>query len=363
MKICLAISTMSSGGAERNISMLANHFSKNNDVFILTLQGNKKSFYNIDNKVKIIELDLIKNTKNFFLKLINLIKRIYIIALQLNKHKPDVLISFLETTNITLIISSLFISSVKVRIVSDRNNPNKSERPTIITILKFLFYRFSDHIVLQTRKIKKNYKFVKKNKIKIIPNTISEKIKLKKNYKINKKLKIISVGRLEQQKGYDVLLKSLKLLKDNNCDFICNIFGKGAERKKINQSIIKLGLRNQVFLKGVDKKILNYYKNYNLYILSSKYEGYPNSLLEALASGLTSISSDCDYGPSEIINNNVNGLLFKNENHLDLYKKINYLLQNKSKFNKFGTVSKKKFQTTLFNNDKLIKWEKIIKKK
>ena len=186
MKICLAISTMSSGGAERNISMLANHFSKNNDVFILTLQGNKKSFYNIDNKVKIIELDLIKNTKNFFLKLINLIKRIYIIALQLNKHKPDVLISFLETTNITLIISSLFISSVKVRIVSDRNNPNKSERPTIITILKFLFYRFSDHIVLQTRKIKKNYKFVKKNKIKIIPNTISEKIKLKKIIKLIK---------------------------------------------------------------------------------------------------------------------------------------------------------------------------------
>ena len=363
MKICLAISTMSSGGAERNTSMLANHFSKDNDVFILTLQSNNKSFYKIDKKVKIIDLDLIKNTKNFFSKLINLIKRIYIITLQLKKQKPDILISFLETTNITLIISSLFISSIKVRIVSDRNNPKKSERPIIITILKFLFYRFSDYVVLQTQKIKENYKFVKKNKIKIIQNTISDNIKLKKNYKINKKLKIISVGRLEPQKGYDVLLKSLKVLKENNYEFLCNIFGAGSERKKIYKSITKLGLKNYVFLKGVNNKILNYYKNYNLYILSSKFEGYPNSLLEALASGLTSISSDCDYGPSEIITNNVNGLLFKNGNHLDLYKKINFLLKNKSKFNKFGKNSKKKFQNILFNNDKLIKWEKLIKKK
>ena len=99
--------------------------------------------------------------------------------------------------------------------MSDRNNPKKSERPIIITILKFLFYRFSDYVVLQTQKIKeKIYKFVKKNKIKIIQNTISDNIKLKKNYKINKKLKIISVGRLEPQKGYDVLLKSLKVLKE-----------------------------------------------------------------------------------------------------------------------------------------------------
>ena len=363
MKICLAISTMSSGGAERNALMLANHFSKNNDVFILTLQSNKKSFYKISKKVKIIDLDLIKNTKNFFSKFINLIKRIYIISLHLKKQKPDVLVSFLETTNITLIISSLFISSIKVRVVSDRNNPKKSERPIIIKILKFLFYRFSDHVVLQTQKIKENYKFIKKNKIKIIPNTISEKIKLKKNYNINKKLKIISVGRLEQQKGYDVLLKSLKILKEKKYNFVCNIFGKGSEKKKINQSIIKLGLKNHVILKGVDRKILNYYKSYNLYILSSKFEGYPNSLLEALASGLTSISSDCDYGPSEIISNNVNGLLFKNGNHLDLYKKINFLLKNKSKFKNFGKYSKNKFQTKLFNNDKLIKWEKIIKKK
>ncbi len=363
MKICLAISTMSSGGAERNTSILANYFSKDNEVFILTLQKNNKAFYKIDKNIKIISLDLLKNTKNFFLKFLNVIKRIYIIRLKLKKQKPDVLISFLETTNITLIISSFFLSSIKLKIVSDRNDPRYSERPIIISILKFLFYRFSDFVVLQTKKIKENYSFLENKKIKIIQNIISDKIKIKKNYKIKKKLKIISVGRLEPQKGYDILLKSLNILKKKKQNFSCDIFGTGSEKKKIKKNIIKFGLKNNVFLRGVNSDLLNHYKKYDLYILSSKFEGYPNSLLEALASGLTSISSDCDYGPSEIITNNLNGLLFKNRNHLDLYKKINFLLKNKSKFSEFGKNSKKKFRTTLFNKDKIIKWEKLLKQK
>jgi GalNAc-alpha-(1->4)-GalNAc-alpha-(1->3)-diNAcBac-PP-undecaprenol alpha-1,4-N-acetyl-D-galactosaminyltransferase len=95
--------------------------------------------------------------------------------------------------------------------------------------------------------------------------------------------------------------------------------------------------------------------------LSSKFEGFPNSLLEALSSGLACISSDCDYGPKEIIKNRKNGILFKNNNYLDLYKKLKYLISNKKVICLYGNQAKVDFRCEKYNEDKLIKWKNIIK--
>ncbi len=352
---------MSSGGAERNASILANYFSNNNKVSILTLQKYKKSFYKIDKKIKIHNLNLIKNNNNLVSKFINFIKRLYFINLQLRRDKPEILISFLETTNITVLIASFFVGSIKKRIISDRNDPRRSDRPFLIFLLKFIFYRFADHIVLQTKKIRENYNYLKKKRIEIIPNTISKNLYFKKKYNFSKNFKLISVGRLEYQKGYDILIKSLKELKKTRSDFICHIFGVGSEKHRIIKNIRKFDLQNNIFLKGVKKDILKYYKNYDLFVLSSRFEGFPNSLLEALASGLVSISSDCDYGPKEIVSNNFDGLLFKNENHLDLCRKIRYLYFNKKKLNQFSKRSQQKFDIKKYNSSKIKKWTKLVK--
>lgn len=361
MKIFFIISTLSSGGAERNASIIANYFSHNHEVIILTFQNKSENFYKINKNIKILNLHLLQNSQNFLLKFINFIKRLYVINSELRKGKPDVVISFLETTNITTLISSFWVSSVKKRVISDRNDPRRSERPILLSFLKFIFYRFADYLVLQTNKIKHNYTFLEKKKIVVIPNTISEKIFYKDNYKLQKFIKIISVGRLEYQKGYDVLLNTLNLLNSKKIKFICDIYGAGSEKKKINEKIKDLKLYKKVNIKGVRKDILKIYKKYDFFILSSRFEGYPNSLLEAMSSGLVSISSNCDYGPKEIISNYKNGLLFKNEDFKDLLKKIDYLLKNKNKFKLMGKNAKKNFNPKKFNSAKLNKWKKIIK--
>lgn len=361
MKICIVISTLLSGGAERNACMLAEYLVKNNDVKILTFQKSKKSFYNISKKITIRGLDLLQETNFFFFKILNLFKRIYVIRKNLIKEKPDIIISFLETTNITVLASSLFLNGIKLRIISDRNNPRYTENKLLIFLLKIIFYRLADFLVLQTTKIRENYKFVNRNKIRIIPNIISRIKNIKKKVILKKKLKILSVGRLEAQKGYDILFKALSLLKNDKVSFICNVYGAGSEKNKLLSEIKKKKLSTNVKLKGVNKNIINIYKNYDLYILSSKFEGFPNSLIEALSAGLACISSNCRYGPSEIIKIKKNGLLFENNNYLDLHQKIKYLLKNKNYFVIFNRNARKDYNYEKFNKDKFLKWKKIIK--
>ena len=147
MKIFFIISTLSSGGAERNASIIANYFSRNHEVIILTFQNKSGNFYKINKNIKILNLQLFQNFQNFFLKFFKFIKRFFVINSELRKGKPDVVISFLETTNITTLISSFWVSSLKKRIISDRNDPRRSERPILLSFLKFIFYRFADCLV------------------------------------------------------------------------------------------------------------------------------------------------------------------------------------------------------------------------
>ena len=102
---------------------------------------------------------------------------------------------------------------------------------------------------------------------------------------------------------------------------------------------------------------------YDLYNLSSRFEGYPNTLLEAIIAGMPIISSDCNYGPKILIKNKKNGLLFKNENYNDQISKINFLINNKSYFKYLGINAKKSISLEKTNNENENKWIKLIKEK
>ena len=356
----MVISTLLSGGAERNACILANHLAKNNDVHLITFQASKNCFYYLSSNIKVHNLNLLKLNKNIFTKIFNFLKRLKSIRYNLSKEKPEVLISFLETTNITVIIASLFLKSIKVKIISDRNNPKKSEKPLLNLILKVIFYRFCKYLVLQTKGIVKLYPFLDKSKIKIIQNTISENIKFKKKKKLNKKLKFISVGRLEKQKGYDVLIKALHLLRKKNINFECDIYGVGSQQKIIKKMIDQYTLNDHIFLKGVSNNILQLYHKYDLYILSSRFEGFPNSLLEALTARVVSVSSNCSFGPTEIISDNITGIIFKNNVPKDLCEKIYKIISNEKKYFFISNNLEKRFNLKKYNNEKFKKWKKLI---
>ena len=172
------------------------------------------------------------------------------------------------------------------------------------------------------------------------------------------------VGRLEPQKDYYTLLKGLSICSQKNIKFNCDIYGAGSEKLKILNLINNFKLKNKVILKGITNKMIKLYHKYDLYILTSKFEGYPNTLLEAVSTGVPSISSDCEYGPNEIIKNKVNGLLFESSNPEDLSKKIVYLNNSNMNFyKKLKKYNKKHFHPKKINFNILLLWDNMLKKK
>ena len=359
MRILLCISTLKSGGAEKNISILANLLIKKNyDVTIMTFDKKKsKSFFYLDKKIKIINLNLIKKSNNIFSSLQNFITRVRLIRNLVYKGKFQYFISYINTMNITMLISTIFLDIKKI--ISDRNNPYHSRNTVLVKILKILFYKNADQLIIQTKASKKYYWFLKKKNISVINNFFDKHFHIKKQYKLGKKIKIIVVSKIEKQKGIKLILNSLKMIKDKY-DLQCDIYGKGSLYLDIKNKIVQNKLSNSICLKKT-QNLKKVYKKYDLYILSSYYEGYPNSLVEAMIVGLPVISSSCDYGPKEIISNKVNGILFKVGSQLDLIKKIELLINNYTLATKLGKKAKYFYNPNTINNQNFKKWLKIIK--
>ncbi len=346
-------SSMSSGGAERVISILSKKFIKNNyDVIIFTTFTGQGSldFYKLDPKVKRISL------KNYCKKSVNFIdffKKFFIFKKVVEDNKPDFIISFTSYINILSLIS---LNGLKIPIiVSERVNPYKHKINFFLKILRPFIYKFAKKVICQTtdltRKIKKNWYL--KNVV-TIENPLFEKIP-KINQWCRRKNIVLSVGRLENQKGHDMLIQAWSMLKNKN-DWKLLIIGKGTQKKKLISMIKSLDLTKEVQIKSPVKNIWKEYNKSKIFILSSRYEGYPNVLIEAMAMGNAVISTDCKTGPREIIKKN--GILTEVKTK-SIYKGLQLLMFDQKKQKYFS--AKNLYTRKKFNSDKIfIKWRKII---
>ena len=159
-------------------------------------------------------------------------------------------------------------------------------------------------------------------------------------FKSKKKLKILNIGRFTEQKDQITLLKSLNNLK-KNLEYEAILIGRGILKTKLNKYILEKNLVNNVKLLNFVDNPYNLLKQTDIFILSSKYEGLPNVLLEALVLNKFIISSNCPTGPKEILLNGKGGLLFKIGNYKELANKILYYSKNKKKCNKLLNVAVK----------------------
>jgi GalNAc-alpha-(1->4)-GalNAc-alpha-(1->3)-diNAcBac-PP-undecaprenol alpha-1,4-N-acetyl-D-galactosaminyltransferase len=316
MKIIFIISSLDGGGAERVLSILANELVKENEVNIILL-SNSKIFYNLDEKIKITNANLYNESNSIFKAIINNITRIMTLKKMIQNNNPDIVISFMTQVNILSIISAKLAK--KKIIVSERINYNflKSK---IWRILRYLTYRFSDALVVQSNFDKQKYYFYKNVQKIHNPLVIKEQIIKKENI-------ILAVGRLDKQKGFDRLIEIYSRLKTN---WKLYIAGDGEEKNSLLTLIEKKDLQEKVFLIGRKKDIEKYYAKASIFTLTSYIEGFPNVLVEAMAYRCAVISFDILTGPSEIIDNGENGFLVE-DNHLESYiNKLQLLIDNDS---------------------------------
>ncbi len=309
MKILVVIPSIACGGAERVVSLLTQEWSRSNSVDVVIFDGNDIS-YKI--AADIIDID-VKSSKHLINQLFNSLIRIIRLIKIISNRKPDRIISFMESANFPSIIASTYTKDLSRLTVSIHNNPDSFHY--LYKILIPILYRKAGRVIAVSKGVCGAVESLCKSNIEIecINNPIDlvdviHKVDdgIKEEFNINSPY-ILAVGRLSYQKGFDRLLKAFSDLKFDNCKLV--ILGEGPKRKELEQLIFCLGLEEKVFLLGIVANPYPFYKNAEIFVLSSRFEGWGNVLLEAMAAGCPVISYDCLHGPEEIINDNVNGIL------------------------------------------------------
>ncbi|MCX2449930.1 glycosyltransferase [Pedobacter sp. PLR] len=330
-KLFFVINNLQGGGAERVISILANEFSKQGyNVFMVCLNEAEPAF-KISPEIRRVNLLKGRGTEHIWNR-IRYAGLIYfrLIAL-LIKERPYCVVSFMTAANLW---TGLTCSLTNVPfVVSERTMPDRTINSFnyFFRKLSFLIYRKSKAIVVPAIGIadciKRNESYKELNNFKIIRNPIHVFPK-PSNTSVNDKTFILGVGRLNFIKGFDLLIDAYSKINAENVDLI--IVGNGNEFEKLNAQIEKLNLVGRVKLLGVKDNLQDYYHQAELFVLSSRNEGYPNALIEAMSFGCACIAVDCEYGPSEIIDHEVNGLLVENFNQIQLTEAMNELITNQS---------------------------------
>jgi glycosyltransferase involved in cell wall biosynthesis len=247
-------------------------------------------------------------------------------------NKKAIVLSF-QSNLYAILISSFFKNKIVVRLNSSPSGWIKSE------FKKKLFkkiYSLANLIIVNSKDFRKEMLTKFKIKSECIFNPLDKKniikkskIKLNRNpYKINNSLKIINIGRLVDQKDQLTLLKAINLLK-NKLKIELLIIGRGEYKNKLKNFIKENFLEKNVKIIDFKNNPYPFINSSDLFILSSKYEGLPNVILEAIVLKKFVISSDCPTGPKEILDNGKGGELFKTGSYTDLSKKILKFTKNK----------------------------------
>ena len=303
MKITFLLSTYGSGGAERTVAYLSEYFAeKGHQVDIVVTDGNV--FYPNSDKVNIVQGNIQTENTDIISRIKAVYKRYSFVRKYMKQNKPDIVFCVLTDP-----IKYLFgLKKCFKLITSERNNPSHSLTKKEF-LLRKICMKYADSIVFQTERAQKLYSRKIQAKSVIIPNAIGNELVYEVPEIIERKKKLSAMGRLSRQKDYPTLIKAFKIVNEKYPDYTLEIFGKGKLENQLKNYVQELNLADKVIFAGVTPDAILKIADSECFVLSSRYEGMPNALMEAMAIGLPCVSTDCPNGPAELIENEVNGLL------------------------------------------------------
>lgn len=339
MRVALIISTLGSGGAERVMSTMANYWAGHDrEVTLLTLGPEKLDWYVLHPNVNRIGLNLLSNPTHIGQALRNNCQRVGRLRRELKKSRPDVIISFGDATNILTIIASLRLKIPVV--ISERIDPREHPIGSIWGALRSVLYRHADAIVVQSSGVRDwASRLVEKKAIHVIPNPVKTVLNgcVRPASRQTYSRTIVAMGRLTKQKGFDLLVRAFCQCVKRHAGWSLVILGEGEERGPLEALTTELGLADRVSFPGRVKDPIQILQSADVFVMSSRYEGFPNALLEAMACGLAVISTDCPSGPRDIIRNDVDGLLVSPNDIEALAIAMDGLMDNRARRQQLGT--------------------------
>ena len=332
MKIVFVTPGMTFGGAERVISILANNWcDMGNDVSIFITGTNKSPVYELDKRINVEYYADFNEESVSHVKLVAAIRHFVL------KESPDSVISFMNDVCAYTIVA-LIGTGIPV-IYSERNDPNKTNQGKVEKICRKIIEIGAKHIVFQTSGARNCYSKKVQKKSSILLNPVDlEKIPFRNEEAIDFS-QIVSVARLEPQKNQYLLIEAFNLVSKKHKNVVLKIFGEGSLLGSLENKIGELGLQDRVFLMGAKTDVLEWIKDTFCFVLSSDYEGLPNSLIEAMCIGLPCISTDCSPGGARELLCNKRGVIVPCGDKEQLANAINAFLEKPSSALKYGENS------------------------
>ena len=312
-RVTFVISSLRAGGAERVLSRMANYWAERGwPVALVTLEPTSNDFYTLHPAVERVGLDVSAVSTSVWRAVRNNLHRIRMLRRAIRALRPDVVIAFMAPTTVDTLLAA---RSYRVPvIVSERTDPVRAPLSGIWSLLRRVTYPWAQAVVVQTPEVERwAGEFVRKDIVHVIPNPISTSTANTDTADVAPELDgggrhVVGMGRLDAKKGFDLLLRAFAACRDRRPEWSLTILGDGEERQRLEALAKQLGVMSHVRLPGTVANPTPVLRRADLFVLSSRVEGFPNALLEAMALGVPVVATECG-GPSRIVRHDVDGLL------------------------------------------------------
>lgn len=315
MNIVILIHSMHSGGAERVTANLANEWAKRGcQVTVITIAPKSMDFYELHSDISRIALDLAAESPNILKALFSNLYRVIAIRRELRRIAPDIVLAMMTTSSVLAILAGMRLG---IPIIGTEHiYPPMQPINLFWDRIRRWTYPYAARVVMLTSEgLGWLNDEIPRARGAVIPNPVSypvavfePKVLVESLVKTDRKL-LLAIGRLDGQKGFDYLLMAFSELAAAHQDWDLIILGEGPKRSELESQVKSLKLEARVQLPGRAGNVSDWYQRADLYVMSSRFEGFPNTLVESMAHECAAVSYDCDTGPRDIIRHGVDGLL------------------------------------------------------
>lgn len=355
MKIAFVLNKISGGGIARVVSTYANLIAENtgHDIY-LVLMHKKEHLYKLHPKVKIIENN---HKRKLFNKLFYSVRSFLFLRSVAKHHKFDRLIVNGEWINSFAYFATLN-TGIKEIFLFDHSNPLRKSQSPFSPADKIAYNKASGILVLSNAaKDKIQNKFTSAKYVEIIDNPV---VFLNSQADQNKENILISMGRLSEEKGQDILIKAF--VKAKLKDWKLHLLGDGLIKDELQKLTKQLEIEDDVVFLGNQQDIAKYLQRAKIYVMPSKTENFPMALLEAMSIGLPCIVTNCMpwRGEEDFITHKVNGLKVAVDDVDEMAEAMNYLVENEEERMRLGKESLK-IKERLNLDQTFINFRKVLK--
>lgn len=316
MRLLIYIHSLENGGAERVVANLANHWvSIGWEVTVVTVAPAARDFYALDPAVRRIALDLTGSSPNVLAGFVRTVRRARALRGVLKRVRPEVALSVMHTANVILALAARGLPGLRT-IGSEHNFPPKAPMGIIWeTMRRHAYARLAAVVALTQECAGWLAAHSLARSIPVIPNPVAwplannEPRVAPDAFCAPGRQVLLGVGRLSMEKNFSTLIEVFSRLAGRHPSWDLVILGDGPLREELAAQVRAAGLEARVLLPGSVGNMGEWYERAALYAMSSHFEGFPNTLVEAMAYGLPAVSFDCDTGPRDIIRHGVDGFL------------------------------------------------------